>query len=261
MSIFRINKSNNFVIVCKEHLKNKNLSLKAKGLLTLMLSLPEDWEYSINGLVAICKENATSIKSTLNELKKEGYLKVTKIMPSKENNGRICYLYDVYESKIQDSEKQGIENLGVEFLGVENQLQYNTNNIYTDNNINSNNNKKEISIINEESINEEKEINKEKEEIDIFQYVEENFGRTLSPIEYEEISSWEDNDLTRYAIKQTILKGIYNLNYIKRILENYKLKKISTIEQAKQEEANFRNGYSNKIKQVVELDDYDWLNE
>ena len=44
-------------------------------------------------------------------------------------------------------------------------------------------------------------------------------------------------------------------------LENYKLKKISTIEQAKQEEENFRNGYSNKIKQVVELDDYDWLNE
>ena len=52
------------------HLKDMRLTLKAKGLLSMMLGFPEDWNYSITGLVAICKENETAIKSALEELKK-----------------------------------------------------------------------------------------------------------------------------------------------------------------------------------------------
>ena len=61
MTKFKVNKNGNYTIMSNYHLKEKNMSLKAKGLLSLMLSLPEDWDYSINGLVAICKENETSL--------------------------------------------------------------------------------------------------------------------------------------------------------------------------------------------------------
>lgn len=125
MSKIRVNKTKDYTVLSNHHLKNKNLSLKAKGLLSVMLSLPESWDYSIKGLVAICKENETAIKSTLNELKENGYLKVTKLYPSQTKSGRYEYIYDIYEMPKQDSqkqgiEKQGVENIGVEFLGVEN---------------------------------------------------------------------------------------------------------------------------------------------
>lgn len=132
MSIIRVEKTKDYTIMCNHHLKEKEMSLKAKGLLSLMLSLPNDWDYSISGLCKICKENETAIKSTLDELKKIGYLQVIKKSPKETESGRIEYEYIIYEKK-QDTEKQGVEflgveNLGVEFLGVENQAQYNTNN-------------------------------------------------------------------------------------------------------------------------------------
>lgn len=119
MAVFRINKSGNYIVMSNHHLKQKEMSLKAKGLLSQMLSLPNTWDYSIAGLVAINKEEETSIKSALKELQKFGYLKVSKLMPNETKSGRIEYIYDIYE---QPYEKQEVEN-----LGVENQGQYNIN--------------------------------------------------------------------------------------------------------------------------------------
>lgn len=113
-----MNKTKNYTVMSNEHLKDKRLSLKAKGLLSVMLSLPDTWDYSISGLVAICKERETAVKSTLNELKSCGYLVVTKKMPNETESGRIEYVYDIFEKA--QTEKQLVENLGVENLGVEN---------------------------------------------------------------------------------------------------------------------------------------------
>jgi hypothetical protein len=123
MSVIRVNKTKNYTVMSNEHLKDKRLSLKAKGLLSVMLSLPDTWDYSISGLVAICRESETAVKSTLNELKSCGYLVVTKKMPNETESGRIEYVYDIFEkaqTEKQGVEKQGVENLGVENLGVEN---------------------------------------------------------------------------------------------------------------------------------------------
>ena len=60
------------------HLRDKRMSLKAKGLLSFMPSLPLDWDYSLDGLEKICKEGKDSIKSALNELKLYGYLIINK---------------------------------------------------------------------------------------------------------------------------------------------------------------------------------------
>lgn len=128
MAIFKINKTKDYTIMSNTHLREKDMSLKAKGLLSIMLSLPEDWDYSISGLVAICKENETAITSTLNELKRFGYVVVNKIYPNKDNGGRIDYEYNIYEKpQKQKREKQAVENLPLECQGIENQGQLNTN--------------------------------------------------------------------------------------------------------------------------------------
>ena len=71
--VFKIEKNKNYTIMSNYHLRDKNLSLKAKGLLSFMLSLPENWDYSLSGLIAVCKEQESSIKSTLRELKNNGW--------------------------------------------------------------------------------------------------------------------------------------------------------------------------------------------
>lgn len=73
----------------------------------------------------------------------------------------------------------------------------------------------------------------------LFQMIEENFGRPISPIEYEEISSWEDTDLTRYAIKEAVLNGIYSIKYISKILYQWKQKNIQTVQEAQKDNQEF----------------------
>ena len=129
--IFRVNKTSDYVVMSNRHFREKNMSLKAKGLLSEMLSLPDDWDYSIAGLAAINKESVTSIKSALAELQEFGYLKIEKIYPDKSNSGRIEYIYNVYEypqNQVVDNqpiEKQGVEKQGVENQPLENHSQYN----------------------------------------------------------------------------------------------------------------------------------------
>lgn len=122
MSVFRIEKTNNYTVMSNYHLREREMSLKAKGLLSLMLSLPNDWDYTIEGLVTICKENETAVKSTLNELKDFGYLEILKVQNKK---GQFEYEYNIYEKP--QSKKPEVENLGVENPSVENQGQLNTN--------------------------------------------------------------------------------------------------------------------------------------
>lgn len=138
MATIRVHKTKNYTVMSNTHLRDKSLSLKAKGLLSVMLSLPDNWDYSIAGLVAICKENETAVKSALNELKDNNYVVVTKENPTKSNGGRIKYTYEVYEEPYkQKIEKQDTENLGVERQQVENHGQLNTNGLST-NELNTN---------------------------------------------------------------------------------------------------------------------------
>ena len=102
-SVCRVNKNANYTVMSNYHLRSTNLSLKAIGLLSKVLSLPENWDYSISGLTAICKEKETAIKAALDELKYWGYLVVTKLMPNETNSGRIEYVYDFYEYSEKDT--------------------------------------------------------------------------------------------------------------------------------------------------------------
>ncbi len=73
-TIFRVEKNRNYTTISNYHLQDKNLSLKAKGLLTIVLSLPPDWTISLDGLQTLSKDGIDSVRSALNELEKNGYL-------------------------------------------------------------------------------------------------------------------------------------------------------------------------------------------
>lgn len=137
MSVIKVNKNANYTVMSNYHLKEKEMSLRAKGLMSIMLSLPKDWDYSVSGLCSICAEKETAINSILKELKKFGYLVVDKLMPNQTSSGRIEYVYNIYECPIshqkQGHKKQGIECLGVESLVIETQGQLNTNILNTNN--------------------------------------------------------------------------------------------------------------------------------
>lgn len=116
MSVFRVNKTKDYVVMSKYHLKEKKMSLKAKGLLSEMLSLPDDWDYSVMGLSEINAESRNCINSILNELEDFGYLKRSRNYV----NGKIDnWIYDIYEKplylKNEDIENEDIENVDIGF--------------------------------------------------------------------------------------------------------------------------------------------------
>ena len=74
MAVFRIEKTRDYTVMSNHHLRNTNLSLKAKGLLSLMLSLPEEWDYTTKGLARICKDGVDSICAGVRELEEQGYV-------------------------------------------------------------------------------------------------------------------------------------------------------------------------------------------
>lgn len=129
MAVFKVEKTKNFTIMSNHHLQNKNLSLKAKGLLSYMLSLPSDWDYSLAGLVSNSKESKTSIRNTLNELKENHYLSITKLYPNQTESKKIEYVYNIYEEPHLEPgiQKQDTENQYLDYQYLENDTQLNTN--------------------------------------------------------------------------------------------------------------------------------------
>ena len=86
MAVFRIERTRDYTVMSNHHLRNANLSLKAKGLLSMMLSLPEDWNYTTRGLAKICKEGVDAIGAALRELEAAGYIVRHKL---RDRQGRI----------------------------------------------------------------------------------------------------------------------------------------------------------------------------
>lgn len=142
MGIFRVEKSKNFTIMSNYHFREKKMSLKAKGLLSWMLSLPDNWDYSIKGMCKCHKDGEDAITSALKELQSFGYLEVVKLMPGTviENSdgsiytlNRIDYDYVIHEKPInpQDTDFQCTENQATENQATENPYQINTKELNT----------------------------------------------------------------------------------------------------------------------------------
>ena len=96
MGVFRVEKNKNYTVMSNMHLRDKELSLKAKGLLSLMLSLPDDWDYTLRGLAAINKESINTISGIVNELIEHGYIIRQQIRGTAGRFGDIDYI--IFES-------------------------------------------------------------------------------------------------------------------------------------------------------------------
>ena len=137
MAVIRVQKTENYTVMSNHHLRNKELSLKAKGLISLMLSLPPDWDYSIGGLVAICKESHTSIRSALKELEDNNYLVRKRINNEK---GHFSYEYTLFEIPEPHNGNAHTVKQHTEIGHTENRTQIskeelNTNKLNTNNNL------------------------------------------------------------------------------------------------------------------------------
>lgn len=127
MAVIRVNNTKGFTVMSNYHFQDKEISLKAKGLLGLMLSLPSNWDYSVNGLVAIVKENKATVQTALKELEEHKYLKRTRVQ---DETGRFDYIYDIYEKpydKLPCTENRCTDIQCTEVQCTENQPQINTN--------------------------------------------------------------------------------------------------------------------------------------
>ena len=91
MAVFRIEKTRDYTVMSNYHLRDRSLSLKAKGLLSLMLSLPEDWDYTMEGLARICKDGIDSISGGIRELETHGYLVRARVRNENGQLGSIEY--------------------------------------------------------------------------------------------------------------------------------------------------------------------------
>ena len=104
MAVFRVERNRGYTVMSNHHLRNKELSLKAKGLLSQMLSLPEDWDYTLAGLSLINKESIDAIRTAVWELEKAGY--ITRRQGRDERGKMTAIEYTIYEQPQQP----GLEN-------------------------------------------------------------------------------------------------------------------------------------------------------
>ena len=95
MAVFRVEKNKGYTVMSNHHLRNKELSLKAKGLLSQMLSLPEDWDYTLAGLSLINRESIDAIRTAVWELEKAGY--ITRRQGRDEKGKMTAIEYTIYE--------------------------------------------------------------------------------------------------------------------------------------------------------------------
>ena len=131
MSVFRVEKNKGYTVMSNHHLRNHTLSLKAKGLLSQMLSLPEDWDYTLQGLAQINKESIDAIREAVRELERAGYIK-----RSRERDERGCLrgtVYTIYEQPHAEptpeeptQEKPTLEKPMLDLPTLENPMQLNT---------------------------------------------------------------------------------------------------------------------------------------
>jgi len=95
MAVSRVHKDKNYTVMSNHHFRNRELSLKAMGLLSLMLSLPDSWDYSLKGLATICGDGLASVRAGLVELEKYGYVRRERI---RDKYGRLANTeYSIFE--------------------------------------------------------------------------------------------------------------------------------------------------------------------
>lgn len=270
MAYFRVNKSKNYTVMSNHHLRDKNLSLRAIGLLSKMLSLPDNWDYSIKGLVAICKDKEPTVRGALSELKEQGYVVVTKLMPGTTSSGRIEYVYDIYESPRnqtgekqgggkQGLEKQGVEFQGLEFLDLVKRAQLNTKEVSTKE-LNTERVNTEDAVVDTSLVNIVDQPEEESIDDDgfgkIVEFYQENFGMMSSFLcddmrqtynEWQQQSKEPDLIIIK-AMQIALSNNVRNWKYACAVLRTWEDKRPQSLSDVEALEAEHKNNRAAKSK-------------
>lgn len=243
MSIFRVHKTNNFTIMSNTHFKEKEMSLKAKGLLSLMLSLPDDWNYSVSGLVKLSKDGKDSVMSALGELETFGYLLRLRTTNEKGQFSGIEYnIFEQPQTENPIAEKQNADSPILEEANSENQRQLNTNKI---------NNKKNKEL---------KELNTKAVDISVFEDIlSEVVNEELKNlyVDYIEMRRIIGSPMTKRSLKMLINRceriSNFNIREQKLMLEAAIINQWKSVYLLNEIEAE-RN--ENKKRKIDELKDF-----
>ena len=108
MAVFRVERTRDYTVMSNHHLKKRSLSLKAKGLLSVMLSLPDEWDYTLRGLAAISKEGVDAIREAIRELEDAGYIVRSRGRNEKDQLSGTEYV--IYEHPQQRADAPVLDN-------------------------------------------------------------------------------------------------------------------------------------------------------
>ena len=226
MSVFRVEKNKNYTVMANYHLRDQSLSFRARGLLSTILSLPDDWDYSVNGLVTLAKDGYDSVKSTLKELEQNGYLVRTR---ARKGHGRLgSMIYTIYEEP-QLAEGSPTEGCPTQVKPTE---------------VNPGQINKDITNINKEPNTEETKeasllASRAREEAvdDLVHFIVDLVGRPLTPLERRICIRWVDDgsnpELIHLALEDNLYRDRFDLKYVDETLNRWKEQGISDLRAAK----------------------------
>ena len=122
MAVFRVEKNSGYTVMSNHHLRNRALSLKAKGLLSQMLSLPEDWDYTLQGLARINRESIDAIRQAIRELEQAGYIQRSRERDEKGRLRGADYVIFELPQPVPASVSPTLENPTLENVDIHNRL-------------------------------------------------------------------------------------------------------------------------------------------
>ena len=237
-TVFRVEKNKNYTTISNHHLQDRNLSLKAKGLLTLILSLPPDWDMTLKGLVSLSGDGVDSVRSGIQELEKAGYLRRSR---SRNNLGQLlCTEYTIYEHAVTEN------------VASETEIDDNLNIIYSEESHIGKSNVDKNSHIGKSDVDENSQIGKSD--------VDENTTENLDDCQICFSNVGKSNIGKSNTIKYLNNKDTYNINnypyqstYSSKLCKEPKENSIDEMEEA-QSLYEERKAYEEIIKQNIAYD-------
>lgn len=231
LTVFRIEKTQNYSVMSNYHFKEKGMSLKSKGLLSLMLSLPDSWDYNISGLVRLSKDGKDSVMSALAELESFGYLKRERTKGEDGKfSGIIYHIFEAPQRENQVAEKANSDKKNSEKANSENQRQSSTNS---------------INHLENQVTNKEREIN------EILSTIENDELRSLYN-DYLKQREENGNPLTPKGLNMMIARGNRLSNFDVAvhcaIIETSIINNWANVYEPRNEEKLGRNGYAEERK-------------
>lgn len=232
MSVFRIEKNTNYTVMSNYHLRDKNLSLKSKGLLSMILSLPDDWDYTLKGLVSLGNDGISAVSAAVSELEKYGYITRER---ERLDNGRLGgMIYHIYESPVEKESPKSDFPLQVKPRS-ENRIQENP--------IQENRRQLSKDILSKEKLNKDNTYlpttrarAHAREDVPscalTISEVEKMIGRSLSVTEcmtFDDMIEQNGSELVKLAVEDNLFRGkLFNMKYVSATLNKWKQNGITT---------------------------------